>query len=166
MLLHWIPWGSCSERFMFRNIWNILAGYSINVNEKIVKKESLKNKARIGRTCYFKVPELCFEVPALHQRSTTYPSKYVFKCGFEQNLYISCVAQIFELQSCSKVSSSMYESAPLLWPSSALICILNTLTGIFSYLNIVALEILWLASVVCRNRLREQEWLHLPCHVL
>ena len=45
------------ERFMIINVWKILEGYTVNVNEKIVVQVTMRNQARIGRMCYYKVPE-------------------------------------------------------------------------------------------------------------
>ena len=45
------------ERFMIINVWKILEGYTVNVNEKIGVQVTVRNQARIGRMCYFKVPE-------------------------------------------------------------------------------------------------------------
>jgi hypothetical protein len=45
------------ERFIIINIWKILEGFSVNVNEKIVEKVTERNQTRTGRMCYFKVPK-------------------------------------------------------------------------------------------------------------
>jgi hypothetical protein len=44
------------ERFMIINVWKILEGYSVNINGKIASKLTMRNQARIGRMCYYKVP--------------------------------------------------------------------------------------------------------------
>ena len=45
------------ERFIIINIWKILEGFSVNVNEKIAEKVTARNQTRTGRICYFKVPK-------------------------------------------------------------------------------------------------------------